>query len=439
MSNSPDSMDKRTYWALNGTMFQGAFSDNVVRFILSMLALDVAMAATDTSEAGNALGAQYVMYIGVVFALPWILAFSLSGWMSDRFSKARVTQGTKCMEIATMLFACVALGLANLWLGLVVMFFMSLQSALFSPSKYGILPEVLPEHRVGWGNGVLQGFTFAAILVGTIAGPLLYGAFTDDLWIPGVLLVTAAGAGLGISLTMRKVPPADPKAAPRYNPFLAIKSFGPTIVRHSGLRWAFVGVFIFWILAVALQSGVIQLLKNILQLDDAVVGIAYLPVVIGNGVGAFLVSLASRRGTVMWPILAGAIAMGTGCAAVWLLTPTEVEQGVAVSGDVLLAMMGVLGLTGLGAGMFIVPLNTFVIETSEDKLRGGIWGMLNFVTAVAWLVGAVFYQQTTGLRGSPGDTFLASALLLAVTGVVMAWRFPALASDLSSIFRRSKQ
>lgn len=437
MPESPEKMDKRTYWALNGTMFQGAFSDNVIRFILSMLALDVAMAATDTSEAGNALGAQYVMYIGIVFALPWILAFSLSGWLSDRFSKARVTQGTKCMEIATMLFACVALGLANLWLGLVVMFFMSLQSALFSPSKYGILPEVLPENRVGWGNGVLQGFTFAAILVGTIVGPLLYGAFTEELWIPGVLLVTAAGAGLGISLTMRKVPPADPKAPPRYNPLLAIKSFGPTIARHTGLRWAFTGVFVFWILAVALQSAVIQLLKNILQLDDSVVGLAYLPVVIGNGVGAFLVSLASRKGTVLWPILAGAVAMGSGCAAVWMLTPTEVEQGVSVSRDVLFAMMAVLGLTGLGAGMFIVPLNTFVIETSDAKLRGGIWGVLNFATAVAWLAGAVFYQQTTALRGSPGDTFLASAALLAVTAVVMTLRFPALAASIGKLFGRN--
>ncbi len=50
---------------------------------------------------------------------------------------------------------------------------MGAQSALFGPAKYGILPEILPHNRLSQGNGLLQLWTFAAIVLGTAAAGLL--------------------------------------------------------------------------------------------------------------------------------------------------------------------------------------------------------------------------------------------------------------------------
>jgi acyl-[acyl-carrier-protein]-phospholipid O-acyltransferase/long-chain-fatty-acid--[acyl-carrier-protein] ligase len=44
------------------------------------------------------------------------------------------------------------------------------QAALFGPSKYGLLPELLPAKRLSWGNGVIELGTFLAIIVGTVTG-----------------------------------------------------------------------------------------------------------------------------------------------------------------------------------------------------------------------------------------------------------------------------
>ena len=45
---------------------------------------------------------------------------------------------------------------------------MGTHSAIFGPSKYGLLPELLPEQKLSWGNGVLELGSFLAIIRGTV-------------------------------------------------------------------------------------------------------------------------------------------------------------------------------------------------------------------------------------------------------------------------------
>ena len=58
-------------------------------------------------------------------------------------------------------------------MSLAALFLASTQGALFGPSKYGLLPEILPENRLSWGNGVIELGTFLAAIAGTVvAGQL---------------------------------------------------------------------------------------------------------------------------------------------------------------------------------------------------------------------------------------------------------------------------
>ena len=50
---------------------------------------------------------------------------------------------------------------------LVVLFLMAAQATFFSPAKYGIVPEVLPDAALSRANGLLEMSTFAAIVIGT--------------------------------------------------------------------------------------------------------------------------------------------------------------------------------------------------------------------------------------------------------------------------------
>ena len=93
-------------------------------------------------------------------------------------------------------------------LPLVVLGLMGVQSALFSPAKYGILPELLPERRLPKGNALLEMWTFLAIILGTAAGGLLLDSTQGFIWASGALLTVLAVVGFISSLYVPHVPPA---------------------------------------------------------------------------------------------------------------------------------------------------------------------------------------------------------------------------------------
>src|ERR1700730_23573 len=130
------------------TQFQGAFNENALKFLTIYLVLAL--------EKDKAQRDQLEFLVGALFAAPFIL-FSLSGgYLADRFSKRQVTIWTKVFEIGVMLLAVLALAGPNFPLALASIFLVCTQGALFGPSKYGLLPELLPTEKLSWGNGVLE-------------------------------------------------------------------------------------------------------------------------------------------------------------------------------------------------------------------------------------------------------------------------------------------
>ena len=94
------------------------------------------------------------------------------GNLADRYSKRSVVIGTKLMEIVVMAVTILGLWLHNLPLECAAVFLISSQSALFGPSKYGLLPELVPERKLSWANGIIEFGTFRAALAVMAAGAL---------------------------------------------------------------------------------------------------------------------------------------------------------------------------------------------------------------------------------------------------------------------------
>jgi len=159
---------KRGFWSLFIVQFQGAFSDNVVKFlVIFLIAGSVDEAARD----------NYISLILALFSLPFLLFSMAAGFLADRYPKPRVIFGTKVMEVIIMLAGTYGLYSRHPTVLATVLFFMSVQSAIFGPSKYGILPELLPRERLSWGNGLLGLGTFLSIILGGI----LAGKLSDEL------------------------------------------------------------------------------------------------------------------------------------------------------------------------------------------------------------------------------------------------------------------
>jgi acyl-[acyl-carrier-protein]-phospholipid O-acyltransferase/long-chain-fatty-acid--[acyl-carrier-protein] ligase len=135
---------RRGFWSLVITQFQGAFNENGLKNLVVFLILGMAMQKADRD--------RLVLVVGTLFSVPFILFSMTGGFLADRFSKRTVTIGTKLLEMAVMVLAIAGLGWQNLNLEMAAVFLASTQAALFGPSKYGLLPELLPESLLSWAT-----------------------------------------------------------------------------------------------------------------------------------------------------------------------------------------------------------------------------------------------------------------------------------------------
>ncbi|MHC5072212.1 MAG: MFS transporter, partial [Planctomycetota bacterium] len=168
---------KRPLAGLLTAQFFGAFNDNAMKLMIALIAGNLAaQAMADASSLAKEKAQQWEITVAfMVFTFP-LMAFSLpSALLADRLSKRTIILAMKFLEILIMAAAAVCLFLNPVGVipVLVVLGFMGLQSAIFSPVKYGILPEVLPHSKLSHGNGLLEMWTFLAIILGYAAGGVL--------------------------------------------------------------------------------------------------------------------------------------------------------------------------------------------------------------------------------------------------------------------------
>src|SRR5476651_708668 len=157
---------QRGFWALIVTQFQGAFSDNVVKNLVILIAIfGTSLTAVEKNHFGESIGA--------LFSLPFILFSMAGGFLADRFSKRSVMLGVKVFEMFIMALVFAGLWTLNKNLLLAGVCLMGTHSAFFGPSKYASLPELLPEKKLSWGNGILELGTFMAIILGTVAATFI--------------------------------------------------------------------------------------------------------------------------------------------------------------------------------------------------------------------------------------------------------------------------
>src|SRR4051812_6178343 len=201
---------RRGFWSLIITQFQGAFSDNALKYFVLYLLIGAGI-PQDQQELKNA-------ELGFLFSIPFILFSMAGGYLAAHYSKRSVTIATKVMELCVIGMAIVGLAGGNLALQFAAIFLIGTQAALFAPSKYGLLPELLPEERLSWGNGVLELGTFLAIITGTMAGALLAARYRTTPGSSGYILSGITLFGLLTSFGITRLPAAAPERSFRWNP-----------------------------------------------------------------------------------------------------------------------------------------------------------------------------------------------------------------------------
>jgi acyl-[acyl-carrier-protein]-phospholipid O-acyltransferase/long-chain-fatty-acid--[acyl-carrier-protein] ligase len=385
---------ERGFWALIATQFQGAFSDNILRNLL--LAMIVGMGL------GTAERDTFVSMVTFLFSVPFVLFSMTGGWLADHFSKRQVTIWTKVMEMGAMTIATIGLALHHQSLTLVALGLVATQAALFGPSKYGLLPELLPAKRLSFGNGVIELGTFLAIIVGTVAGAAMAEQFRGHEIYAGYVLLGLACAGLATSFGINKVPPAAPEKKFRINFIGDLWSQIKLMRRDQPLFLAVLGNTYFWFLGSLLFSTVVVYGPDILHVGQTKTGYLNAALAVGIGIGSMVAGLVSGNKIEYGLIPLGSIGM----------TLTGIALGTMHVGLVGSAIL--LATLGFWAGFFAVPVNALIQHRPAEENKGGIIAAANLLSFVGIaLSSGAYFVFTKFIHLNPRGVLLAASLITA--------------------------
>ena len=388
--------------AFLATQFLGAFNDNAFKLVIFL------MAARVLDDSTN-----FVTLAGALFSLPFILFSEYAGFLADRFSKKTVMVWAKVAEIAVMLLGGFALWRGDLTAMAVVLFLMGSQSAFFGPSKYGILPEMLPDEDLSRGNGWVQMWTFLAIIAGTaIAGPL-YKFFAEQIklasglvigfdgrpYLASVVFVAVAALGTAASLFVTPVPAAKSGKRFELNFLRDVCSTVREVHRSRALFLCMMGSCYFWFIGALFQMNVFLYAQKMMDAGPIRTGLLLTAVAFGIGCGSVLAGRWSGEKVEFGLVPLGAAGLGlfsvilSFCYASYAVTLTA------------------LFMLGASAGLYMIPLHAFIQQESPADSKGRVLAttnVLNFVSILLASAALWFLQKMLPLN--PALVFLVTGL-----------------------------
>ena len=404
---------QRGFWSLMGTQFQNAFSDNALKQLIIL----VLLAGATASAAGEKKNDELVAMVTAVFSAPFILFAMLGGWLADRNSKQRIMVYVKTAEMGIMAFAGLALWLTSLPLLLGAIFLMGCHSAIFAPSKYGILPEILPHDKLSWGNGILELLTFLGVILGVVAAGIFSDAFLKEgrAWIAGPILMAIAFVGWLLSRQVTPVPAADPTCPVRINPVTDLWRQLRIMKQDRDLWRACWGNTGFYFISALVMMNMVVFCKDILKLTDTQNSMMNVWLAIGIGIGSVVAGYASR-GRIEYrlvPLGALGLALST--------VPMGME---GVTADTFRICMGCLGFS---AGLFIVPVVSVIQHRPSPESKGAVQGSVSSLSFLGIMAAAgVQWVSREAFDISSGQVFWvcgASALICGAYAAISRGRF----------------
>lgn len=395
----------------------GAFNDNVFRqAIIGLLAAMVVAGSMDASTRGT-----YTQLAPAIFILPYFLFSAIAGQFAEKLEKSRLIRITTAMEIAIMSVAAVGFLLQNMVVLLCALFATGVQSTLFGPVKYSILPGVLRPEELTGGNGLVEMGTSIAILLGMLFGGLIFElAGPHGTMAAAVAVIVLAITGNVVSRLIPPVPASAPDLQVNWNPLPESLAIWRLTRKQLAVRNSVLGVSWFWFIGTVLTGNLPVYAETHLGGTPTLYVFALAVFSVGVGVGSLLCEKLSGRVVEIGLVPLGAIGMSAFIVHLGLAPPVA-AQDLSVSGFLQQpgAWRVVLDLAGIGlfSGFYVVPLFALIqSRTPSRELSRVIAGMniQNAVFIVLAAVGGVALQQLLGW--SIPQLFLA----LGIASVVVA-------------------
>jgi acyl-[acyl-carrier-protein]-phospholipid O-acyltransferase / long-chain-fatty-acid--[acyl-carrier-protein] ligase len=388
-----------SFACLNACQFLGALNDNIYKLLTIFLLLSISSAM----QASNILAS-----VGALYVIPFLLFSSLAGILADRFSKQNFIMILKGIEIVLMGLAFFAFYTKSSLGCYCVLFLLATHSALFGPSKYSILPEIVEKANLTKANSQLTALTYLAIILGTFLASFLTEKTEGNFVISISFCLLFSIFGFIAALGIRKTP--SQKSVKKMSLFF-VKEIFQTVGECKKVPLLIPSLFgsaYFLLLGAFTQLNIIPFTLQSLHLSEYVGGYLFLLTALGIAGGSLVAGkFFKAKLTLNTSCLAG--------AALSLLL-----FSIAIFSSFLVPVMICLILLGICGSVFVIPFDTFIQVHSPEGKRGQTVAASNFFSFLGVLIASLcvyLFGDLLGLCAASG--FFCMGIITAIATMAL--------------------
>lgn len=325
----------------------------------------------------------FTAIVNMLILLPYILFLTPAGFLSDKFPKNKVMRISAWAAVGITIAITYCYYNGYFWPAFGLTFLLAIQSALYSPSKYGFIKELVGKNNIAPANGAIQAVTIVSILTGIVtfsyALEAMIAPIAESLTPQLIMLAIAplgwiliAGAVIEVILAYKLPTITETNKAlkldkKKYFKGQLLKEQMLTITKNQIIWLSIVGITIFWSISQVMLAAYPAFAKSTLGETNAfLIQITMAMSGIGILAGSIIAGRASRNYIETGLIPLGAIGVAIGLFFLPSLASLT-QQAIAFFG------------IGLSGALFIIPLNSLIQYHADDESTGKVLAGNNFV------------------------------------------------------------
>ena len=387
------------------TQFLGVLNDNVLKN--AIIFIGIFWLAKEDQELVIPIASALLVF-------PFVLFSPLAGRWSQTKSKQKILELSKLAEIPIMLTAVFGFFSQSMVVVMAAMLLMGVQSALYSPSKYGLIRDVGGVEGVSFGIGTMELLTFVGVLIGQVVTGFISDLSTGSVWFASALMLFLAIVGW---MTSRKITVKEPaptiNVRDTANPVKFIYQSYTWSKSTKGLNYTVLGLGSFWLVASMLQMNIYLHAPGHYGMSNTQTSVVMALIAVGIGLGCWVAGLIAKDKVEIGMVPLGGIALSI-CMTLFAtvdLSPTS--------------FVILLFIAAFFSGFYKVPLNAWLQQRVKGRKLGNILAYNNMVAFLFILISAGIFGLITMLFNT-GTVFLVIALISWIMTAITILNIPSM-------------
>ncbi|CZE47817.1 acyl-[ACP]--phospholipid O-acyltransferase [Campylobacter geochelonis] len=372
--------------------------------------------------------------VNLLILLPYVSFFSLAGFLNDKFSRTTITRYAAASEIFLTFLITISYLLGWFYVAFFMTLLLAIQSAIYSPAKYGLIKMIVGEKNLGAANGVVQAVTIISILLSSLAFSVVFEVYASSstspaelmksVWFIGVMLFVCSVLETFFTFKIPFFKASDENSKfefKEYVKFGYLKKNMSMIIKDKNVWLCTLGLSFFWAISQLIIAVFPAHYKLISGADNVVVIQSILAVsAIGLVCGSFFAGAYSKNHIELGLVPFGAFGL---FISLLLFSSSQSAFGLGFASVCF----------GFAGGVFIVPLNANIQFFTSEKRMGKVLAGSNFVQnlfMILFLILAIVFVQ---FMISTKQIFVFAAFSILVCAIYAIKALPHLFSRLLAI------